>query len=741
MDMYDKFIDSDIVHTQELLSIGLNKNDLTKLVETGKLLRVKRGVYVLPDAKGLFNYTKILFSKRYRNIDRAVKGLYRCVEMDPEDSSIQTRMFLNAVETENWQLALESFKVLEKTDNEFYKKDQNLWLYLLSFVNELPEEYRERVKNMKFEDISVLDGDLRYKDKTQHNDIRRTIFNHNFKEALDSIRKSIPSNERKIATVITEKILRAVIRDNIRDHDYLYGLFVQGEYKKAKELLDGAKELHGINAADEQFLIVINDMIRVFDEKKIPEIDESVNVNSFNTALLRHDYTKTLEIYRMSASRKSSKSSKYMGILLERMAGEIEKLKLMSNEPVEVLESREVDRTADALFGQVTASLMSQDVESAFELVSKYLGYIGKDKYNDYVLDLIKLGILEGDKGFSEAMYALSDISRDEFEFFGASYIQEFYFNLARKEFGKAAIYLDILNMTYDLGGMKLNTSEMKSRLVEDAAVAGISEEDLGLRKKAGVASVEEKMATIPDDKVLTVAEVMSTVGEGEVALEVEEEKVGVDDKKEETIVPHEDQDEFIEEPSQVAYTVVDVVDRILDDTNLIMLEPMSEEEIQRVVQTTQSFPKIQTIVLEEETGEKRVVLRYVDKSGPYIDIAATLREANAKFRNWEYEAAIDLFQSVLPRLDTPKSFIYSKLGFAYEKTTYDGDYSKAIDYLTMAAAQSSDEPNAADIDYTKIINNLKKKCNYNGLSITNDDNTDSNSRPVQYTKKGNLDS
>ena len=30
---------------------------------------------------------------------------------------------------------------MDKTDNAKYKKDQNLWLFLLSFVCELPDEY------------------------------------------------------------------------------------------------------------------------------------------------------------------------------------------------------------------------------------------------------------------------------------------------------------------------------------------------------------------------------------------------------------------------------------------------------------------------------------------------------------------------------------------------------------------------------------------------------------------------
>jgi hypothetical protein len=180
-----------------------------------------------------------------------------------------------------------------------------------------------------------------------------------------------------------------------------------------------------------------------------------------------------------------------------------------------------------------------------------------------------------------------------------------------------------------------------------------------------------------------------------------------------------------------VAYALVDVVDQLLDDTNLIMLQPMSEEEIQRVVQTTQNFPQIQTIVFEEETGEKRVVLRYYNKYGEYVNFRETLQEANRKFNNWEYEDAIELFQSVLPKLEKPKSFVYSKLGFAYMKTTYDGDYSKAIDYLTMASVTK--DSSSVDIDYGKVIRDLKAKCNYNGHVISSDESSDSKG---SYVKK-----
>ena len=41
--MYDKFIDNKEVTTKELVELGFNKHDIAKLVEEGKLRRVRRG--------------------------------------------------------------------------------------------------------------------------------------------------------------------------------------------------------------------------------------------------------------------------------------------------------------------------------------------------------------------------------------------------------------------------------------------------------------------------------------------------------------------------------------------------------------------------------------------------------------------------------------------------------------------------------------------------------------------------
>lgn len=688
--MYDMFIDKDILTTQELLSAGFTNKDLTRLIECGKLKRVKRGFYELENAQGLFKYTQILFSKRYRDLDRAMKGLKRCIELEPDNGSIQTRMFLNAVIVGDFEQALRSFEVLEKTEKEEYKKDQNMWLYLLSFVVELPEEYKKRVQEMKLEDMLTLATDKRYSDKLLQNRIRNAVYNHHFKEAQELSKTLTKDCDKKIGVIITEKLLSKVIYANVQEHDKLYNLIVNGEYEEAKRLLVEAKELHGINPADEQFLIVLSDLISILEDKKVPEVEPTREIISFNEALLAHDYKKVLEIYRCSANRKFSKSSKFMGILLERVNGEISKLELTSKaDEVEVLEEK--DDNSDELFTNITRSLLEQDVDKAFALLDSYLSSIEKSNFRGYVADLIKLSLLKKDISFSEPILLLSVLSRDEFDFNVATYIQDFYFNVARKKFKEAAIYLDILSMSEELGGVSIPTADLKEKLIEDAAAEGITKEELGIKEK-----VVEKVKPVA----------------------VESQDVSSD----ETI------ESLLEEDKP--YFIVDAIDDILHDVNMMMLEPMSDEDIEKVVKETTATSKVQAIVIQEETGEKRVVLRYYDKYGPYVNISETLKAANEKYKNWEYNEAIDLYQSVLPKLETPRSFIFARLGNCYRQTTFDGDYSKAIDYYTMAMAQSSGEDKP--LDFTATISSLKSKCNYNGVKVQIGD------VPVQYKKEYN---
>ena len=662
MSIYDKFIDKKELTTKELLELGLNSHDLTNLVSEGKIRRVRRGFYDLEKCDGLFNYANILASKKYKNYERFHQALNRCLEIEPNNGKVHTRLLLDSLHKNNFEQAVESIRILSNSSNDAYKRDANLWLFMLSFVTELPDYLKKKVSSLKLEDVLTREDDLRYDDKLSQNKIRSNIFNYKFSYASDDLNELNIKN-KPIYFLITEKLLSMVKYYDMRNQQNISNLLIDGKYEEVRDLLIKDRDLHGLSNVNKEILIILEDLIGVINDKKIPEVENMPDSDYLYVEIQKHNYERALQLYRDFPVKNVSCGVKSVGLLLERINEEINKL---NKEEVRTLS------VGSDIFVNITNALQSGDVDKAFLLLDQYLESIDKKQYKNYIANLIKLDVLNGDRGFVESMHELSCVGREKELFDVALYIQDFYFNLVNKNFMKAAVYLNLISMSKSLGGVEVEVSQMRRTLIDEAFKNNIKESDLGL------------------------------VGKEEVVVE--------DDLSEEIVAPEI-------EDLPITYTLGDAIDDVVNEVNLLMLEPMSDEEISFVTDTCQATDCVQSIVIEEEDGTKRVFLRYYDKNGPYVDISGTLRLANFKYKNREYEEAIELFERVLPKIENPRSFIYSKLGIAYRNITKDNDYSKAIDYLTLATAASASEENV--VDYTDLINKLKFRSNYNGVVLT----------------------
>ena len=662
MSIYDKFIDKKELTTKELLELGLNSHDLTNLVSEGKIRRVRRGFYDLEKCDGLFNYANILASKKYKNYERFQKALNRCLEIEPNNGKVHTRLLLDSLHKNNFEQAVESIRILSNSSNDAYKRDANLWLFMLSFVTELPDYLKKKVSSLKLEDVLTREDDLRYDDKLSQNKIRSNIFNYKFSYASDDLNE-LNIKKKPIYFLITEKLLSMVKYYDMRNQQNISNLLIDGKYEEVRGLLIKDRDLHGLSNVNKEILIILEDLIGVINDKKIPEVENMPDSDYLYVEIQKHNYERALQLYRDFPVKNVSCGVKSVGLLLERINEEINKL---NKEEVRTLS------VGSDIFVNITNALQSGDVDKAFLLLDQYLESIDKKQYKNYIANLIKLDVLNGDRGFVESMHELSCVGRDKELFDVALYIQDFYFNLVNKNYMKAAVYLNLISMSKSLGGVEVEVSQMRRTLIDEAFKNNIKESDLGL------------------------------VGKEEVIVE--------DDLSKEIVAPEI-------EDLPITYTLGDAIDDVVNEVNLLMLEPMSDEEISFVTDTCQATDCVQSIVVEEEDGTKRVFLRYYDKNGPYVDISGTLRLANFKYKNREYEEAIELFERVLPKIENPRSFIYSKLGIAYRNITKDNDYSKAIDYLTLATAASASEENV--VDYTDLINKLKFRSNYNGVVLT----------------------
>lgn len=177
--MYDKFIDNRELTEKELLSIGFTSEDLSELKEKGKIASVKSGIYSLVDADGLVNYSYMLPKDRHYSVYK------RCLEIEPTSTKFATTVFNYSLWANDFDTTLKCFDILDTPD---YRKNQNLRLLLLSYITDLGEEYRERVRNLTVDDV-IFD------ERTAQ--LNASIYDANFKVAL-----AISSHYKKVLQIL-----------------------------------------------------------------------------------------------------------------------------------------------------------------------------------------------------------------------------------------------------------------------------------------------------------------------------------------------------------------------------------------------------------------------------------------------------------------------------------------------------------------------------------------------------------
>ena len=652
----------------------------------GRIRRVKRGYYDLENAYGMFWYYKILTSKRHWNSERASLALKRCLEIEPENGSVNARLFIDSLYKKEWAKAWKYFDILEKTDNVCFKRDQNLWLYLLSFCTRIPDKYRERVSKMTIDDVSNYTDDDRYHDFVSHYKIRKAIMENDFVSAYDMLCETDEFKDKKLYALVLEILLReAMVVEKTRTCNLSF-MISDGKYSDIVRVLEKKNALHGLSDSEEVILRIARDLVNVVDHKVLYEIDDVGMAAYFKDAILNHDYVRALQLFNRGNSKIVSLENKNIEVLLERVISETKSLKI--EKEMDLSSSRQKGSAiGNSVFKDIINSLLNKDIDATFEMVDDYLDKVGKSQYRGYIADLIKLSYLEKDFAFVDPIHALVSLGRGAREFDTTLYIQDFYLSLCNGEFKKAAIYLDIVSLSKEIVGVGVDTSDMKKALLNEAARVGMTKEDLGFQS----------------DEVKEVLDV-----------------------SQEVVVPK------IAKKEEILYSLTDVVERVWKKDNLVMLEVMNDEEIDVVVDSIDRVPNTLAEVIEDKFGQKRVVVRYYNKKGPFINMSDALRKAGELYDNGLYEAAIHAYEEVIPRMVKPKSFIYSRLGYAYKKTE---NYEKAIDYLTMATIQSAKEPQV--LDYTTMIDQLKDKCGYDGVHIkfSEDGKAD---KGMQYSKTKN---
>ena len=742
--LFNKFMDNDVLKIDELLSLGISEDEIYEMVNNGLLRHFS--LYSFSLSNNVDDYLKFSkFLNKNKKFKEAIFISKKCLDIAPNNRDVCLMLFYDSVYAKDFDEAYNCLDILIDgcPNNNSRMREYNFWLYLLSFVSDVPDKYREKIKNMQFSDIYVSKYDKRFSDVFCENRIRTAAFNKNFGAAISLINDRM--GDTNISIAICNKLCYLAANSYKKTTDKLFSIISGDEYMEAISILDESRKYWELSSSEKAIYSMLKDIILLRNDGVVPKSVECESDDVLELVFSRN-YKKAKEVNDNTLS--THKRNKSITYLLGKINYHLELVDNYSESNDTDLAKTIVISEDDEkqLFARITSHLMRYDVDSAFELLDQYLNMVDCLEYKRYICDLIKLSVLNKEKGFVDPMHSLSLIARGEYEFDVSNYIQDFYFSLVDKDFSKAAIYLDILALSHTIGGIYIDISDMRDVLIDDMKRSGIDSKKEGIiipevMENSGYVPKKRRVVSNINNDSNNFNNVRSA--DSSVILEEHNESCGMEDETsildgaiDKSIFENEEVEELLvesseetleEEEDDYIYTISDVIGEVLENSNLIMLDAMDDEQIGTVLGTVSGISKIQSKVVEYN-GEKHIVLRYYDKDLPYIDIPGVLREAGRRYGNWEYSDAIDLYQSVLPKLESPRAYIYKNLGFLYQKTSYDGDYSKAIDYLTMAMEQSKSE--SEEYDFTEIIEDLKKKSNYNGVVLSDTDGG------YQYKKK-----
>lgn len=388
--LYEKVIDKGINFTTHDLNMwGYNAKAIKELIELGMIKRIKRGYYEFINVKDLYKYGVDFW---HDDKELAKNCFRRCLEIDAKHQLAAYNLFFSEVYAGNYENAVQFLDILIEENNQKYQKDYNCYLYLLSFLIDLPEKYQQLVDNMEVQDLLVDADDRRYNDKEKMNEIRGAIFNGKWSYASKNL--YIMKTGLSVDFVLG-RLLHDVQNKMI---DTLKYLWEQGEYRDFIGLLELKQDRYSLNRLEFIYLYLARTYVNILETRVISskkKIEDGTIFDYINA----NDFAKALEI------DKKQKINPLLNMLLTDICNLIKTIQ----------ESEKKEVAKPDLVTILLNALLSGNMPLVNEVLQRYLQDIHKEEYFEFILNHIRLCQLENDLSFIEPMHILAKLKNDTF--------------------------------------------------------------------------------------------------------------------------------------------------------------------------------------------------------------------------------------------------------------------------------------------------------------------------------------
>ena len=432
--LYEKIVNNKTIKTKELNELGFNSTDITKLLETGKLIRLERGIYEFIDLNDLYEYgLQYFLSKDY---EKANQVFEKCYLYGYKNDFILTRLFYTSIKNNNIEDSIKYISELIDTQDEQLIKDINLYLLLISYIANLPSNLKTRVDIIKqdYNSIMLNAEDQRYVSNQRYffNKVRTAIFNGNINVAVKLFKENSEVLGNGFSQNIVFKLLQLNTAKIIEEKQKIIELIKAKKYSEVSELLTQKEK----NTSFEKMIIFLLTKLDEIKNGVWEEKEEYKQTEKFDVAMYDENYELAYKLSKAYSQNKGfNNEDNVIAILLEEIVELIKK-------------EKETRKELEKLtFVDIATSVIQDDFQTSIAKIKLYLEQIECLEYEFLVMSLYKIGLKENDLAFSKMILELSKLSdKDSYVFDFSKFVQKFYQCLANNDYLTAKIYLDILD-------------------------------------------------------------------------------------------------------------------------------------------------------------------------------------------------------------------------------------------------------------------------------------------------------
>ena len=439
------------ITTALLRNAGFSEKRIHSLVRENFINRVKIGKYELWSIGSLYLYC--LDRMALGDIDEALAGFEYYYLKNPTAPTANLAMFMRCVlrrdyvDVENY---LDGF--IRPAEDAAQNADYNFYLYMLAFIIDLPDKYKERVRKMSYSDI-----DSKNQKNSDLSPVRIAVYySQNFTSAYDYLdRKDDKSNR---AIIIRHLLLQALERQNNLT-ERMRVLLRERNVKAIKQLLDAEAARHELKVTLRGFRSLADDILWM-KRTGIPIAADTEDTDEFFRLIQLKNYDRALEnnAHFMKFSKKYRLHND-LGILLTEAIAVRDRLLARSK-------TKRMHRPKAPLpiltpISSMISSLTIGNIEEGLAYLAVVIDLKGLQEY-DYILKgTVDICLNEKDTAFIAPLIALSELSRGTFSFDLDEYLTKFDYFIKNNDLASAQVCIDIMAIARERGHIPLPNEEI----------------------------------------------------------------------------------------------------------------------------------------------------------------------------------------------------------------------------------------------------------------------------------------